>query len=231
MIFYDHEEFDEQTADARAKLRYDLTSATSLDIEAGYARFLEGFSDPDTPDAAAERPAVDEFDATLGVEQRFGRLSARLSGFVDRAIHEEVPLVGRRRRLARGARQHRIRRRGSASATRRARAFGRSPRWRSGGAISTTTLDDSGFARASIWGELRGGLVIDRGEKLSGEVSLGYRREDLEDERLEDLNVLLANAAILWSPRRLTEVRLDLSTDVAPTSTPDASAASSTPAR
>ena len=57
--------------------------------------------------------------------------------------------------------------------------------------------DDSGYARSSVWGEMRGGLVIDRGEKLSGEVSLGYRREDLEDARLEDLNVLLANAAIL----------------------------------
>ena len=67
--------------------------------------------------------------------------------------------------------------------------------------------DDSGFERSSIWGELRGGIVIDRGDKLSGEASLGYRREDIEDDDLEDLNVFLANASILWSPRRLTEVR------------------------
>ena len=80
--------------------------------------------------------------------------------------------------------------------------------------------DDSGFARSSVWGELLGGIVIDRGDKLSGEVSLGYRREDLEDDRLEDLNVFVANAAVLWSPHRLTDVKLDFTTDVQPTSTP-----------
>ena len=84
--------------------------------------------------------------------------------------------------------------------------------------------DDSGFARSSVWGELRGGLVIDRGDKLSGEASLGYRREDMEDDRLEDLNVFVANAAFLWSPQRLTEVKLDLHDRRQPTSTPDTSA-------
>ena len=84
--------------------------------------------------------------------------------------------------------------------------------------------DDSGFARDSVWGELLGGLVVEHGEKLSGEVSLGFHHEDLEDERLEDLDVLLANAALLWSPRRLSEVRVDLSTEIDPTTTPDVSA-------
>ena len=84
--------------------------------------------------------------------------------------------------------------------------------------------DDSGFERSSTWGELRGGIVIDRGDKISGEASVGYRREDIEDDDLDDLNVFLANASILWSPRRLTEVRVDLTTDVSPTSTPFTSA-------
>jgi hypothetical protein len=84
-------------------------------------------------------------------------------------------------------------------------------------------VDDSGFERSSFWGELRGGLVIDRGSKLSGEISAGYRHEDLEDGRLEDLNVFLANAALLWSPRRATEVRFDLGTDTLTTSVPDVS--------
>ncbi len=224
MIAYDREEFDQQTAEARAKLRYDLSSTTSLEAEAGFARFVEGFGDPDTPTAAAERPGVDAFDAALGVEQRYGRLSARLTGFVERAIHEEVPLSGGgvadRSELDNTKFGVKLRAGYATSASLRPftevavgrRAFDHS-------------RDDSGFARSSIWGELRGGLVVDRGEKLSGEVSLGYRREDLEDARLEDLDVFLSNASILWSPRRLTEVRVDLTTETVPTSTPDASAA------
>ena len=222
-ISYDRSEFNEDTADARARLRYDLTSATSLEAEVGYARFLEDFNDPDTPAAASTRPAVNEFDAILGVEQRFGALSARLTGIANRELHDDVTLedggtasladlnnteIGSRLRV--GYATSAILRPFAEVAV-GARAF-------------DEARDDNGFARSSVWGELRGGLVVARGEKLSGEASLGYRREDFEDERLEDLNVPLANAAILWSPRRLTEVRLDLSTEVDPTTAEGASA-------
>jgi len=223
IISYDRDEFDERTANARAKLRYDLSRDTSLEGEAGYARFLEGFNDPDTPAAAAERPAVDELDTTVGVEQRYGRLSARLSGFVDRSLHEDVLLEDRslasREELDNTDFGGRARVGYAPSSTLRPfteAAVGRR--------AFDQARDDSGFARSSVWGELRGGVVIDRGAKLSGEASLGYRREDLEDERLQDLNILLANAAVLWSPRRLTDVRLDLSTETNPTTTPGVSA-------
>jgi hypothetical protein len=43
IISYDKEEFDENTAEARAKYRYDLSSLTSVDVDAGYQHFLESF--------------------------------------------------------------------------------------------------------------------------------------------------------------------------------------------
>ena len=222
-VTYENEEFNEQTAEARARLRYRLTSTTALEAEAGYARFLDGFSDPDTPAAAAERPAVDEFDAAFGVEHRIGRLSTRVIGFADRAIHEEVPLSGGgvADRAELDNTEFGVRARAGYATSAILRPFAEAA---VGSRIFDQSQDDSGFARSSVWGEFRGGLVVDRGEKLSGEMSLGYRREDLEDDALEDLNVLLANASILWSPRRLTDVRVDLTTDVSPTSTPGASA-------
>lgn len=220
---YENEEFDEQTAELRARLRYDLTHATSLEAEAGYQRFLEGFSDPDTPNAAAERPGVDVLDGSLGVEQRFGRLSAKLTGFVARETHEDVPLAGggTASRAELDNTEFGVRARTGYATSASLRPFVEAA---IGRRAFDETHDDSGYARSSVWGELRGGLVIDRGDKLSGEVSLGYRREDLDDDRLEDLNVALANASILWSPRRLTEVRLDLATSTSPTSTPGAAA-------
>ncbi len=220
---YKDDAFDDRTVQARAKLRYDLSSRTSLFTEADYSRFLEGFSDPDTPNGAAKRPAVNTIEASLGVEQRFGRLSGRLTGFAERSTYADVPLVG-------GGTISRSGEVNTEFGARLRTGYATSASLRPftevavGARVYDDSVDDNGFKRSSVWGELRGGLVIDRGEKLSGEVSIGFRHEDVEDRRLEDLNVPLANASILWSPRRLTEVKLDLSTSVNPTTTPGASA-------
>ena len=137
MIAYDREEFNEQTAEARAKLRYDLSSATSLEADVGYARFLEGFSDPDTPAAAAERPGVDEFDATLGVEQHDRPLEHARHRLRRSRDPRGGAARGRRRRRPERARQHRVRRAPPRRLRDERQSSGRSPRWRSGGATST----------------------------------------------------------------------------------------------
>ncbi len=220
---YKDDAFDDRTVQARAKLRYDLSSRTSLFTEADYSRFLEGFSDPDTPNGAAKRPAVDSIEASLGVEQRFGRLSGRVTTFAERSTYADVPLVGGGT-LSRAGEDNTdvgVRLRTGYATSANLRPF---TEVGVGTRLYDNSADDNGFKRSSVWGELRGGLVIDRGDKLSGEASLGYRHEDVEDSHLQDLNVLLANAAILWSPRRLTDVKLDLSTTISPTNTPGASA-------
>ena len=215
-IFYDRDEFNTETLSARTAWRYDLTGATSLVGRAGYRRFREEFSDPDTPGGSAERPTVDAFDATFGMEHAIGRFVVAPSGFVERAVHDDVPLIG-----------------GGVASRRALDRTEYGGRLRAGvdlGMLSPFTeiaggrrdydraVDDSGFRRSSVWGELRGGVVIDRGAKLSGELLLGYRHEALEDGSLSDIDAFLVDAAILWSPRRLTEVRIDLSTDTLATS-------------
>ena len=221
-IFYEEEEFDELSGEARARLRYDLAARTSLYSEAYYTQFLEDFTDPDTPDAAAERPAVRAFGGSLGVEKRFGRIAALGSAFVERSLHEDVPLAGggTASREELDDTEYGVRLRTTYGTDRSLAPF---TEVALGRRDMDQEVDDSGFERSALWGELRGGLVIDRGAKLSGEISAGYRHEDLEDGRLEDMDVFLANAAILWSPRRLTEVRFDLGTDTMTTSVPDVS--------
>jgi hypothetical protein len=221
-IFYDESDFNTRDANARIAGRYDLTSRTSLVGEAGYTRFDEDFDDPDTPAAASERPAVHTFDATLGVEQRFGRFSVTPSAFVERSVHEDVPLAGggvaSRREQDNTEYGGRVRAAYASDAV-----LAPFTEVAAGRRDYDQEVDDSGFERSSLWGELRGGLVIDRGEKLSGEVAVGFRREELEDGRLPEINAVLVDASILWSPRRLTEVRVDLVTDVLTTSVPDES--------
>jgi hypothetical protein len=221
-ILYPEDEFDEREAEARLAVRYDLTSRTELEAEAAYLYDLDRFSDPNTPDAAAERPAVHELEAGLGVTQRFGRLALGVAGTVERSVHEDVALSGggtaSRGELDNTEYGFRLRTSYEASP-----AFAPFVEAGAGRRDFDQEVDDSGFERSSLWGELRGGLIFDRGGKLRGEVSLGYRSEDLEDENLDDLDGMIAEAAILWSPRRLTEVHFDFSTELRPTSIPDSS--------
>ncbi|MEP3430541.1 MAG: outer membrane beta-barrel protein [Roseibium sp.] len=60
--------------------------------------------------------------------------------------------------------------------------------------------------------ELRGGVAIAAGPKLVGEIGLGWRIEDLEDRRLNDLAGLLVDGSLVWSPSRLTTVTAGVGT-------------------
>lgn len=221
-IFYQKDEFDEREGEARVRGRYDLTGSTSLEGEAVYSYSLDSFDDPDTPDAAAERPAVESVEAEFGGTQRFGPLAIGATGAVDRTVNEDVALAGgriaSRRELDNTEYEARVRASYEASG-----AMTPYAEVEAGRRNYDQEVDDNGFERASIWGELRGGLIVDLGSKLDGEVVVGYRHEDIEDERLDDIDAVVAAASVMWSPRRLTEIRVALSTDVRPTSVSDAS--------
>lgn len=221
-IFYGDEEIDDRDAEARLLARYELTSQTAIEAELGYSYELDRFTDPNTPDNAVERPPAHEFDASLGATQRVGRFFVGVDGEVERNVYEDVELQG-----------------GIIASRKELNNTDYGVRLRTGYEMSPTftpfveaavgrrdfdqKVDDDGFERSSRWGELRGGLIIDRGEKLSGELSIGYRHEDLDDPVLDDLDGVVAEAALLWSPRRLTEIRFALSTEVQPTSLADSS--------
>lgn len=61
---------------------------------------------------------------------------------------------------------------------------------------------------------LRGliGVEIDRGEKLSGEFSLGFAQNIIDGDGIEDFGAFVAEFNIAWSPERLTTVTLTGST-------------------
>jgi len=71
--------------------------------------------------------------------------------------------------------------------------------------------------RASTGYELRGGAVVSAGPKIAGEVGVGWRVENLEDERLDPLSGLLVDASLVWSPSRLTTVTAGVGTNFATT--------------
>ncbi|MBD1548420.1 outer membrane beta-barrel protein [Roseibium aggregatum] len=65
--------------------------------------------------------------------------------------------------------------------------------------------------------ELRGGLTIAATPKLTGEISGGWRIEDIKDNRLAALQGVVVDGTLVWSPSRLTTVTAGLSTSFSPT--------------
>ncbi|MBA5777343.1 outer membrane beta-barrel protein [Stappia sp. F7233] len=65
--------------------------------------------------------------------------------------------------------------------------------------------DSTGYA-------LRGGLTLDAGPKLRGELGAGWRVEYLEEQGLDNLQGLLVDGSLIWSPTRLTTVTASVDT-------------------
>lgn len=73
-------------------------------------------------------------------------------------------------------------------------------------------LDRNGNRRDSNNFEVGGGVEFDLGEKLTGEIALGYINESFDDPQLEELNGFSLNGQLNWSPERDTQVNLTLGT-------------------
>ncbi len=73
-------------------------------------------------------------------------------------------------------------------------------------------LDSDGFARSSRTYGIRAGTAFDFGEKLNGEIAVGYAQRDIDDPRLAPIKGVTIDGFANWSPRRGTNVVLGLST-------------------
>lgn len=90
----------------------------------------------------------------------------------------------------------------------------------------TGTID--GFDGDATRWVLRTGLQIDRGEKLTGEVSVGVGHIRTEDDQRDNLASLLWATSLTWSPVRLTTVSLSAAGDVTFSETTDLTSANMT---
>lgn len=78
--------------------------------------------------------------------------------------------------------------------------------------IFKNTFDRNGVARNSTLASLRAGIVVERGDKLNGELAVGYGFEDLQDRAMDDLKGFTIDGTINWSPLRETLVSATAST-------------------
>ncbi|MFD1746936.1 outer membrane beta-barrel protein [Rhizobium helianthi] len=194
-------------------LRLDLSDQTIAHLTAGYAFEREETSNPNALAGATQQARVDRYSGGASIERELGVLRGTAAIAATRTTYGSVSFAdGTRVDLGdrdRNAVQGRIR-----------LGYELSPALipfieaTLGRAVYDERLDASGFARSSWSYGGRAGVQLDLGEKLRGELGLGYATVDYEDARLASIDAFTIDGTLLWSPRRGTNVDLGLRTTV-----------------
>jgi hypothetical protein len=185
----------------------------------GYSLIPESPSSPGFPSGTEGEPLTQTITGSLGLEKRAGKLRLGLTGNVERQTYGDADLVGG------GTASQHDRDSTLVSATLRA-GYEISPalipfvEGEIGRRYYDLETDSAGYRRSSDRIGIRAGLELDLGEKLRGEFSAGYIRENPDDPRLDVIAGPTVEAALNWSPVRGTTVTLNGSTSVEGTTDP-----------
>ena len=208
----------EPTADIEAALRLDIGNATTATLRAGYHFEREDSTDPNAISDASVQSGINQYTLGAGVEHDFGILRGSARVDLDRYVYGDAELENG------GTLSLEDRNRNAGAVTLRV-GYELSPALipfieaSAGRSIYDLRQDSLGFERSYASYGGRAGIEADLGEKLRGELALGYQTYRFEDARLEDLGGFTLDGLINWSPRRGTDVTYGLSTGIEPSTT------------
>ncbi|WP_187968197.1 outer membrane beta-barrel protein [Aquibium microcysteis] len=194
-------------------LAYDLGRETTVTATASYRMAPEAASSPIVLPATDSKPLNHEMSASLGVERSFGRARLGLTGAVEREIYSDFEglCCGTVSQEDRNFTLSTIALRGGYEVS---PAFTPFIEAEIGRRSYDLQQDTSGYRRSADRFALTGGTEIDLGEKVQGEVSVGWLRESFDDDRLVPVSALLLDGTLSWSPMRGTTVRVTGGTSV-----------------
>lgn len=199
-------------------LRLDLPDDTTAHITGGYNFYREDTDDPDAIVGAEQQSDVQEFSAGASIERDFGILRGTTALDLTRTIYSDVTLSN--------GTQVSLSDRDQTSGTLRGRiGYELSPALipfveaSIGRTIYDESRDSAGYERSSRTYGVKAGVEVDLGEKLKGEVGVGYETANFADSRLSSIDTATLDASLLWSPIRGTDVNLDLQTSIQPSTT------------
>ncbi|MDN2580517.1 outer membrane beta-barrel protein [Aquibium sp. ELW1220] len=207
------EDFKETELGIDGALAYELGRDTTVTATASYRIAPEAASSPIVLPATDDEPLNHEMSASLGVQRSFGRTSLGLTGSVEREVFSD--LEG----LCCGTVSQEDRNFTLSTLALRA-GYEVSPAFTPfveaeiGRRNYDLEQDTSGYRRSADRYALKGGAEIDLGEKIEGEVSIGWLRESFDDDRLVPVSALLLDGVLSWSPMRGTTLRLTGGTSV-----------------
>lgn len=200
-------------------LRLDFADDTIGHVTGGYAFEREDTNDPNAVSGAATQAGVNRYTGGASLERDLGILRGTAAIAATRTVYGNA-------RLTDGTTFSLAERDRTAVEGRLRLGYEISPALipfieaTLGKARYDNELDASGYARSSDSYGGRGGVQFDFGEKLRGELGVGYAVVDYEDTRLRSLEALTADGSVIWSPHRGTDVDLGLRTTVQDSTTP-----------
>ncbi|WP_439615932.1 outer membrane beta-barrel protein [Shinella sp.] len=196
-------------------LRLDLSNDTIANLTAGYNFERENSSDPNAIDGASVQSGVHNFTAGARVTRDFGVIRGTLATDIEREIYGSAKLANgdklslSDRNFTEGTITGRV-------------GFEVSPALipyleaSVGRSIYDHKRDSLGYERSAATLGARAGVEVDLGEKLRGELGIGYQRSAFDDNRLKAIEAVAIDGSIFWSPQRGTDLRLGLSTEIEP---------------
>lgn len=221
---------DEPTYSALANLRLDVSSATTLTLGAEITARSEDPQSAAYQDATnqalnpgvtgANEPTTNLYAGTASLAHDFGGVFTQISASIGRLEYSAA-------RLNNGtsvsqsdlnSTDYNFRLRGGYALSGVLSPF---VEFNYGLRRTDDTLDSSGINRNSKRYGVQVGALVDMGEKLNGELAVGYGVEKLDDDRFAATKGLNVSAELNWSPLRGTDVNLDVSTQFQPSGIAD----------
>jgi hypothetical protein len=207
------------TANADATLRLDLRRDYTLTLRGGYGFTTESASSSNLVvgggASVIDRPGVHSMTTSAELAKTAGKLRFSLRGSLGRTIYEDATLSNGNA-LYQGDRDNVL-----ATVTGRL-SYKASPAVSPfveasiGQRVHNVRIDSNGNERDSKLYSLRGGVELDFGEKLRGQLSAGYTQENFKDANINTLGAWTLDGSLTWSPVRLTTVTAAVSTSLSP---------------
>lgn len=204
---------EEPRASIDADLQLDLAKDTTVNITGGYNFSREDTDDPNALNDASVQSGVHEFSGGVAVARDLGRIRGLAAIELQRNVYSAAKAVD-----------------GSSIDLSARDRTGGDVRLRAGYELSPALIpflevssgltrydqkfDDTGYQRSSRTYGAKIGTELDLGEKMRGELALGYLRKSYDDQRLDAINGFSVDGDLSWSPQRGTDVSLGLRTTI-----------------
>ncbi len=208
---FDDDEINQPQLRIDTALRLDLIDGYTLTTRGFYNISTQGFTSSTLAPGAVDNPVQENWGGGVELQRTDHKLQLTLQGDIDRDEFQPTDLGGgiSQNEGDRNNNEYRLTARVGYEISPAITPFVE-------GAYAIRDYDQeadrNGNDRDSDIFELRGGVEVDLGEKLNGEIAIGYVNESFDDPLLQTLDAFTVNGQLNWSPQRDTQIGFTLGT-------------------